>query len=319
MDWNETPAELARAWAEQPVIMPGQHGNLYGVFTPPAPEASPAGVCVIFFGRNRWWGDRISVKGARWLAARGFACLRFDYHGYGESEGVCQSIHGDRPYAEDAVSAIGFMRKQFAQQRFSLVGFCFDGRTALSAVEEEGSVINTIVCIAAEPSELAGDLPTHLNLDKVRTFLRMPALSKKRVLLNALRRGLHLARSTTNHARNGKTWAERMVSERFKREFQALVRSRVRCLFLYGSDDAEYHVFQLVERSMLARLSPEQRARITVEVWPGKVHQPYEPESQRVVAGRAFLWIDRFRQTDFAFVQPVRLPVVPATSKESRA
>ena len=54
MDWNETPAELARAWAEQPVIMPGQHGDLYGIFTPPAPEASPAGLCVILFGRNRW-------------------------------------------------------------------------------------------------------------------------------------------------------------------------------------------------------------------------------------------------------------------------
>ncbi len=47
-----------------------------------------------------------------------------------------------------------------------------------------------------------------------------------------------------------------MVSERFKRELQALVHSRVPCLFLYGRDDSLYHVFQLVERSMLARLSP---------------------------------------------------------------
>src|SRR6516225_950418 len=115
MDWNETPAELARAWAEQPLIMPGQQGELYGIFTPPAPEAPPAGMCVILFSRNRWWHDRLTVKGARWLASRGFPCLRFDYHGLGESEGICQAIHGDRPFTEDAVAAIRYMRKEFGQ------------------------------------------------------------------------------------------------------------------------------------------------------------------------------------------------------------
>src|SRR5271168_782371 len=126
MDWSETPAELARAWAEQPVIMPGAHGEIYGIYTPPAPESSPAGLCAILFSRNRWWCDRLTIKGARWLAARGFPSLRFDYHGFGESEGDCGVISGDRPFTEDAVATIRYMRKEFAQERFALSGFCLD-------------------------------------------------------------------------------------------------------------------------------------------------------------------------------------------------
>jgi alpha/beta superfamily hydrolase len=318
MDWNETPAELGRAWAEQPVIMPGQHGNLYGVFTPPAPEASPAGVCVIFFGRNRWWGDRISVKGARWLAARGFACLRFDYHGYGESEGVCQSIHGDRPYAEDAVSVIGFMRKAFAQQRFSLVGFCFDGRTALAALEQEGAAIETIASITPMATELPGELFSYLNADRIRTFFYLPVFHKKRVIHQALRRGLHFAKIIARRRGSGETPHEINVSERFRRELQALVHWRVPCLFLYGRDDSLYHGFQLIERSFLAKLDPAQRALITVEVRSGKAHVPEDPESQRNLAERALRWIDDFRQKPFALTQSPQIATVPAATNGFR-
>ena len=262
MEWNETPVERERASAERPVIMLGQHGKLYGIFTPAAPEASPAGLCVILLGRNRWFGDRLSVKGARWLAARGFSCLRFDYHGYGESEGVCNTIDPDGPYLEDALTAIRYMRTEFAQQRFALSGFCFDGRTALSTFAEEGGSIEAIVVVAPLPGEMAS--------------------------LN----------SHPEKAGRGITDASLVVrvSESFKRDFGALVRSSARCLFLYGADDIEYHNFQLAERSLLAKLEPSERARITVEVWPGKVHIAEDPDRMRQITQRALGWIDGFRQ-----------------------
>jgi alpha/beta superfamily hydrolase len=263
MEWNEIPAERARAFAEQPVIMPGQHGKLYGIFTPPAPEASPADTCVILLGRNRWWGDRLSVKSARWLAARGFSCLRFDYHGYGESEGECKTIDPDGPYAEDALSAIRHMRDCFAQQRFVLCGFCFDGRTAMSAVEQEGGSIEAIVVIAASPGEMAS-----LNAHPEKAG-----------------RGIVDANAVVR------------VSENFKRELQAMVRWSTHCLFLYGTEDIEYRNFQLAERSLLAELKPAERARITVEVWPGRVHIAEDPDRMREITERALCWIDGFRQT----------------------
>jgi alpha/beta superfamily hydrolase len=262
MDWNETQPERARALAEQPVTMQGRHGKLYGVFTPPTPEVSPAGTCVILLGRNRWWGDRLSVKGARWLAARGFPCLRFDYHGYGESEGDSLVVESDSPYTEDALTAIRHMRIGFGQQRFALSGFCFDGRTAMSAVEQEGESIEAIVVVAALPG-LTASMFSHQ--EKV-------------------------------NRRAGEVRAVPRVSENFKRDLRTLIRSRVRCLFIYGADDVEYHNFQLAERSLLANLDPAERARLTVEVWPGKVHVAEDSDLMRKITERALSWLDGSRE-----------------------
>ena len=320
MDWNETPAELARAWAEQPVIMPGQQGDLYGIFTPPAPEASPAGLCVILLGRNRWWVDRLSVKGARWLASRGFACLRFDYHGYGESEGACEFVDTERPYSEDAIAAIRFLRKEFGQQRFVLSGFCFDARTALSAVEEEGGSIEAIVAIATPP----GDKLTHVTASKVGTFLRMPISAKKSALNRALKSRLYqffphlISRPWANQRANGFTPLV-PVSENFKRDIRAIVRSGVRCLFLNGSDDAESYNFKLVERSILAKLDPEHRALFTLETWRDKVHIPRDPQLQREVTERTLLWIDGLRQTPVHLPQPETFIAAPQMTNGLRA
>jgi alpha/beta superfamily hydrolase len=246
--------------------MPGQSGKLYGIFTPSSTGVPPAGLCVILLGRNRWFGDRLSVKGARWLAARGFPCLRFDYHGYGESEGECETIDPDGPYCEDVVTAIRHMRSEFSQQRFALSGFCFDGRTALSAVEQEGQSIASIVAVAVLPGEMAS-----LNAHPEKAG-----------------RGITDASSVVR------------VSERFKRDFGAVVRSKVQCLFLYGADDIEYHNFQLVERSLLAKLEPAVRARLTLEVWPGRVHIAEDPDLMRQITERALWWIDGFRQKPVA-------------------
>jgi dienelactone hydrolase len=277
VEWEESAAELACAWTEQPLIMPGQYGELYGILTLPAPETSPAGLCAILLGRNRWWCDRLSVKGARWLAARGFWCLRFDYHGYGESEGDCKAIDPDRPYVEDVVAAIRYMRTKFAQERFALSGFCFDGRTALSAVGQEGESIEAIAVIAALPGEMAS--------------------------LNSYPEEAHCG--------DTKMSSVVRVSESFKRDIQALLRSTVRCLFLYGADDIEYHNFKLAERSLLANREPAKRAQLTVEVWPGKVHVAEDPQRQRQVTERALSWIDGLRQTPAGWIKQVPRAIVP--------
>ena len=321
MNWNETPAELRRAGAEQPVIMPGRHGDLYGIFTPPAPEASPAGLCVIFLGRNRWWVDRLSVKGARWLAARGFACLRFDYHGYGESEGNCESMDTERPYPEDVIAAIRYVRQQFGQQRFALSGFCFDARTALSTVEEEGSSIEGIVAIAAPP----GEKLTHLTMSKVRMLMRMPISAKKSVLSLALRRRLHpFFPRLISHPERANRSVEgftplTVVSANFKRDLAAIVRFGVRCLFINGSDDGEAYNIKLIARTVLAKLDPAQRALFTVEMWPHKVHIAQDPQVQREVAERTLSWIDGLRQTPFHLLQEETLITVPEMTNGYRA
>jgi len=270
VNWRETQPERVRASFEQPVVIRGPHGKLFGIVTPPAPEAVASKLCAILLGRNRWWGDRLSVKAARWLAARGFACLRFDYHGYGESEGECKVIDPDGPYSEDALAAIRFMRDEYGQERFALNGFCFDGRTAMSVVEDEGDSIAAIVVAAALPGEMAS-LNTH------------PEKAG---------RGISDASSVVR------------VSENFKRAIKAVAASNVRCLLLYGSDDIEYQNFKLAEATLLTTLAPTERERITIEVWPGKVHIAEDPDRMREVTARALAWIDEFRQTPSVRCRP---------------
>src|SRR5262249_26937181 len=137
MPWRESPEELARARAEQPVIVPTPGGHLYGIFTPPAPDASPADLCVVLFTRPRFHRNRMWVEAARWLAARGFACFRFDYHGTGDSEGEAAVLDPNRPYREDAVAVLRHLREHLGQTRFVLSGLCFDARTARAAVMDE--------------------------------------------------------------------------------------------------------------------------------------------------------------------------------------
>jgi alpha/beta superfamily hydrolase len=299
VNWTETPTEVARAWAEQPVVVPGPHGDLYGIFTPPASEVSPAGLCVILLGRNRWWVDRLSVRGARWLATRGFACLRFDYHGFGESEGTCEFVDPESPYPEDVVAAIRFMREQFGQQRFVLSGFCFDARTALSAVMTEGSSIEAIVAVAVPP----GDKLTHVTMSKVGSFLRLSASAKKSVLSQALRRRLYpffpslISHPEKRHGNINGFRPMMPVSENFKRDLQAIIRFGVRCLFLNGREDAESYNFKLVERYLLAKLDSAQRAAFTLETWPNKLHITHDPDLQHEIAERMLSWIDGLRQT----------------------
>ena len=65
MNWRETPAAVSRARAEQPLVFTGPKGALHGIFTPPAPDASPASACVVFPPAT---------------TVRGFAVIRYSRH-----------------------------------------------------------------------------------------------------------------------------------------------------------------------------------------------------------------------------------------------
>src|SRR5437879_7644763 len=106
MPWHETAADLARARAERPVLVPAPRGDLFGILTPPAPEVGGRDLCAILFTRPRSHRNRMWVEGARRLAARGIAAFRFDYHGNGDSTGSCGFLNPNDPFRDDAVAVI---------------------------------------------------------------------------------------------------------------------------------------------------------------------------------------------------------------------
>lgn len=299
MDWRETPPTLERARAEHPVVIPGPRGHMFGIVTPASPHVQAAGKCVVLLGRNRWQRDRMAVDGARWLAARGFTCLRFDYHGYGESEGPSAIAYSYQPWRSQVVAAIRFMRKAMGEDRFVLAGLCFDGLTALSAFEDEADAIDGIVLIAApvfadtsQPIAFRFAGTTRTLSDKLRAVRAMTTVERRRLIALSLRRYTQGTLRTMRKARYALAGDERTkLAASFRKGFYALTRSSARALFLYGEDDDEYREFRVAERLLFPALDPKTRARLEVEVRPGRVHPPALTGVQRSTLARTVEWI----------------------------
>src|SRR5262249_36188504 len=149
MPWREREAELARARAERPLGVHAPRGELFGIFTPPAPEAPPRGLCAVLFTRPRAHRNRMGAEAPRPRAGEGVAAFRFDYHGNGDSGGDSGFLNPDHPYRDDAVAVLRHLARHEGQQRFALAGSCFDARTALSAFRDEAERIAGLAFIAA--------------------------------------------------------------------------------------------------------------------------------------------------------------------------
>jgi pimeloyl-ACP methyl ester carboxylesterase len=294
MPWLETPAELARARAERPVVIRSPAGALFGLFTPPAPEAPPADLCVILLTRPRSHRNRMWVEGARRLAAQGFAAFRFDYHGCGDSGGASAFLDPNTPYRDDLVAVMRHLRDHLGARRFVLAGSCFDARTALSAFVDEGDAIDGLVFIAAPVMALDTLVQVHAD---TKDWTHLWRALRKPDNWRSLGRGgrwRHMAAVVGRVAGRSVPGAagELPLAPSFVEHFEALVRSKARALFLYGLDDAEYASFQVAERTVFAGLPAATRARFEVEVWPGTVHGFLEMARQRETCTRALRWIE---------------------------
>ncbi|HEC82867.1 MAG TPA: alpha/beta hydrolase, partial [Firmicutes bacterium] len=96
------------------------HGMLH------LPEFGSIHPCVIFlhdYTSNRIGDHCIFVKAARYLCEHGFACLRFDFRGSGESEGDFAEMTLDTEIS-DALAAIDFVNQTdlFDVSQIALVG-----------------------------------------------------------------------------------------------------------------------------------------------------------------------------------------------------
>ena len=320
MPWRETPGQLARARAERPVRVAGPDGELFGVLTPPAPEAPPRGLCSIHLTRPRSHRNRNWVEIARALAGLGATAFRFDYHGTGDSGGASAFLDPNRPHLGDVTAVIRHLREHHGQRRFVLTGSCFDGRTALSAFADEADAIEALLFIAAPVTSLE-----HLqalkdsgkDLGHLWRALRNPENWRR---LREPGRWRHMTGVLQRMTRPGGEPAGPPAVEPtaprlhpvFVAHFEALARSRARALFLYGEQDAEFLTFQLALRDLWPRLAAEAAGRLEVEVWPGEVHGGFmQMDRQREIVARSLEWLG-------AVVENTREPGSPAASDPAR-
>ena len=114
-----TGALLSTGVLERPVFFPAEGNNLFGVLTEPEGPGNGVGVLLIQGGDTvnvSLHRNRLAVRLARNLAADGYTCLRFDFHGLGESSGDIGTLHLHNPFTEDAVAAAEVLH-QFGDRR----------------------------------------------------------------------------------------------------------------------------------------------------------------------------------------------------------
>ena len=297
MPWRETPAELERARAEQAVTFVTPHGTLFGVYTPPAPDAPRAPHAVVLFTRPRSHRNRMWVEAARRLAVQGFGAFRFDYHGTGDSEGVTAFLNPNTPYRDDADAALSLLRERYGHTRFLVVGSCFDARTALSSFVTNGSVVDGLVFFAAPVMELDTLVKAHADTKDWRHLFRALGNPENWRTLGDPERWRYMATVIGRVARGGAKGGTRNdtpLADSFVEHFRALVASQGRALFVYGDADAEYVSFQVAMQTVFPRLAPADRARFEVEVWPGDVHGFLNVPVQRRALERTLAWLAQF-------------------------
>jgi pimeloyl-ACP methyl ester carboxylesterase len=121
---------------ERPVYFTAGGETLFGVVTLPKGEPLGIGFVILCGGAipispNR---NRHSVHLCRHLATLGYTCLRFDYHGAGESTGLVSRVDLGQTHVEDALGAAQVLRDHGAT-KIVIAGSCGGSRNALAAAK----------------------------------------------------------------------------------------------------------------------------------------------------------------------------------------
>lgn len=136
---------------EERAVTFGADGQLFGILcTPPASRGSRSETAVLFLnagGVPHVGPNRMYVAMSRRLAGLGFATLRFDISGIGDS--AWRDAIAGRMYSRDAVAdvhtAIRYLSANQAIRRFCLVGLCSGAYAAFYAALEAPGIAAQIL------------------------------------------------------------------------------------------------------------------------------------------------------------------------------
>lgn len=158
----------ARAHDERPFHFAAGDEHIFGVLTEPTGRDSGVGVLLLSGGvyvlsTNR---NRLYVRMARHLAARGHRSLRMDYRGVGESTGIIGDYPLDDPNVLDVEAAIGQLTAAGAR-RLVMVGSCYGARAAMHAAADHPALASMVLLAPPVGDKGRGAAPTPDDVGKL--------------------------------------------------------------------------------------------------------------------------------------------------------
>lgn len=170
-------------FTERPVLF-GRYRSLVGVVTSPAEDGDVGDPSCVFINSgiiHRVGPNRIYVRMARALAARGFTCLRFDLAGIGDS-----LVDPDAPGSDpqelmdwDTADALDFLAQGDQGQTFILLGICSGANQALRMAAADDRVVGAVM-IDPDTYQTPGTYVRHY-WRRVRDVTDWPGIIARRV------------------------------------------------------------------------------------------------------------------------------------------
>lgn len=241
-------------YEEFPVFIPAGDERLAAVLCAPRGAIREPGVVLLSGGnytrthRNRMW-----VRAARGLAARGHPSIRLDYHGVGDSTGEIRAFRLDTPLEDDALAAAEFLRRAAGIRAILPVATCFGGRTALAAAAGDLAAVGAVVF----PVPVGGNVAAPLRR-RTRFKLRMRRMRAGQALLD--HRAVQRARALVAARRR----APQDATGQFAADLRAAAASGT-VQFVYGERSTGLEAL----RRVLGQLNPAERRSVHLEVVPG--------------------------------------------------
>jgi alpha/beta superfamily hydrolase len=268
---------VTRAYEEYPVYVPAGGERLAAVVCAPTGDLEDLGV-VLLTGSNytRTHRNRMWVRAARELAGRGICSIRFDYHGVGDSTGrVVMAL--EVALDADANGVADLLKAATGVSRLAFVATCFGGRTAMAAAAQREDVVSVTVfpLPILVPAAPAG-APLRR---RIRQRLKASELGAR------LLRNPRVKRARTQVAQR-RSEPVLVVSPPFLRDTAATAaRSEVR--FVMGETTKELPQAERLIEELRRQLTPEEHARVRLEVVPGTdIHRFQTFADQQVVVSR---------------------------------
>jgi hypothetical protein len=269
----------------------GRAGNLIGVLAEPAPESAvPAAPAVLMWNvgiQHRVGPFRIQVDLARTLARHGFASLRFDLSGMGDSD----ARHGGPVDREGALGdlrdAMSLLEKRRGSRTFVVVGYCSSVDSAHALALDDSRVVGA--CFLEGYAYRTRGYWLHyplrlLDLQRWKRYLarRASALGSK----GSERRGNPLQEE---RAAMGSVFARVYPTpEQFGADVRQLSRRGTSMLFVYVGGDSEFnHLGQFGE--MIGSSRPERG--VDIEYYGAADHTFFRVSDRALVVDRVARWV----------------------------
>lgn len=298
--------QAATSADETPVFFPAAGQELFGIFTRPTTE--PSGIAAVLLSGGSWVAsagrNRIWARLARGLAERGFATMRFDYRGVGDSTGALTEFKIEEPLTEDVEGAIAWIRGQQLSE-FVLLGTCFGGRTALAMAKDVPGIRGVALFGSPVRDFQSGyglaTLPPSWYLRKAASRRALAGLfdpRKRQVYVRLMQKKVKRAlgradRDPAGRQRSGFHWVSPLVID----ALNGLIDMGVPVLFVYGREDPFLHELEQGRAGALGKLLQRAGDLVTIDVIEGKVHGLTTGAVQEQVIRCTERWLERVSPT----------------------